>query len=261
MRPDTLFHRDGERFVPTEFTRGPWDPRAQHGGAPSALFAYVLERYDPGPAWFVVRLTVDLLRPVPLTPLAVAAKASRAGRKVQWIDASVFADDVEVARATALRMRTADVNVDDKVEASISLPRSPEESSNLRFGVRDQPGMWNTHELRVAHGSWMEAGPASIWFRLLCPVVDDEPPSPLQRVAACADFGSGIGSPVRFTQATAINAEVTMHLHRHPKGEWVGIESSGFAQPHGVGLAESRLYDEQGPIGRGAQSLLVDPIS
>src|SRR5262245_50096825 len=45
-----LFDRRGEMFVPTPLARGPWDPNALHGGAPSALFAFVLGRHDPGPA-------------------------------------------------------------------------------------------------------------------------------------------------------------------------------------------------------------------
>src|SRR3954468_13919314 len=35
---DALFIRSkGNAFEPTELTRGPWDPNAQHGGAPGAL--------------------------------------------------------------------------------------------------------------------------------------------------------------------------------------------------------------------------------
>ena len=34
-----LFERDGTRFVPTQLARGPWSPKALHGGAPAALFA------------------------------------------------------------------------------------------------------------------------------------------------------------------------------------------------------------------------------
>ena len=48
---------------------GPWSPKALHGGAPSALFATVCEPHDPGPAAFVARVTVELMRPVPLAPL------------------------------------------------------------------------------------------------------------------------------------------------------------------------------------------------
>lgn len=228
MPGDTaLFHRDGERFVPSELTRGPWDQHAQHGGAPSALFAYVLERYDPGPATFVARLTVELLRPVPLQPLRLAARTSRAGRKVQWVDAALFADEVEVARAAALRMRTEPVDVQDAVQPVVDAPPGPETVAPFDFGPRDHVGMWSTQELRIVSGTWMEPGPAAIWFRMTCAVVDDEPLTGLQRVAACADFGSGVGSPLRLTNATAINAEVTVHLHRHPAGEWVCVESAG----------------------------------
>jgi hypothetical protein len=79
------------------------------------------------------------------------------------------------------------------------------------------------------------------------------------RVAACADFGSGVGNAVRLTNAAAINPEVSIHVHRHPAGEWVCLESGAWAEAHGVGMAESRLYDEHGVIGRAVQSLLVEP--
>ena len=38
------------------------------------------------------------------------------------------------------------------------------------------------------------------------------------------------------------------------------LESGSWAQPHGVGIAESRLHDERGAIGHGLQSLLVEPV-
>jgi hypothetical protein len=113
----------------------------------------------------------------------------------------------------------------------------------------------------LVRGTWTEPGPGIAWLRLKCPVIDGEPVSPAMRVAAAADFGSGIGNAVRFTNANAINAELSIHLHRHPIGEWVCIESSAWVQPTGVGMAESRVHDEQGPLGRAVQSLLVEPAS
>jgi hypothetical protein len=85
--------------------------------------------------------------------------------------------------------------------------------------------------------------------------------SPCARAAACADFGSGVGNPLRFTRATGINADVTIALHRHPIGEWVCLESGSWVNPHGVGLAETRLHDDRGPIGRSVQMLLLEPTS
>src|SRR3954447_14521424 len=103
---DPLFRVDGEEIVPTELSRGPWDPNALHGGPTAALLARALERHDPGSASFVARLTVELLRPVPLAPLRVVARTGRAGRNVQALEGALFARDREVARATALPLRT-----------------------------------------------------------------------------------------------------------------------------------------------------------
>jgi hypothetical protein len=54
-----------------------------------------------------------------------------------------------------------------------------------------------------------------------------------------------------------INPELTVHLHRHPAGEWVLTDSVTRLNPAGVGLAESAMSDSSGPVGRAAQSLLI----
>jgi len=262
-RYGALFERDGDRYTPTPLTRGPWDPKAMHGGAPCALFAHVCESHDPGPAGFVARVTVELLRPVPLTPLTMRVRTIRPGRKVQWLEAAlVDNDDHEMTRATVLRLRSDDVDTSGSVCLNAQTPPPPDSGHppETVFGPGDV-GYWSAHEVRIVSGNWSEPGPGTAWFRLRCPVVAGEVLSPCARAAACADFGSGVGNPLRYTQATAINADVTVALHRHPIGEWVCLESGSWVHPHGVGLAETRLHDERGPIGRARQTLLVEPIS
>lgn len=255
-----LFERDGARYVPTQLARGPWSPKALHGGAPSALFATVCEAHDPGPAAFVARVTVELMRPVPLVPLQLRVRTIRPGRKVQWLEAALLDEkDHEVAHATVLRVRSDDVDTSGAVHPSCDVPPPPDAAIEERFPFGEGAvGFWNVHDVRLVAGSWTAPGPGTAWFRLRCPVVAGEPISPIARVAAAADFGSGIANPVRMTNAAAINPELTLHVHRHPVGEWVCLESGAWAQPHGVGLAETRLYDEHGVIGRSAQSLLVE---
>lgn len=258
-----LFERDGDRYVPTPLTRGPWDPRAMHGGAPSALFAHVCETHDPGPAGFVARLTVELLRPVPLTPLTLRVRTIRPGRKVQWLEAALLdAGEREVAGARVLRLRTEDVDTIGSVGIVADAPPPVDAGGDPPpfFGLGDV-GYWSANEVRIVGGNWMEPGPGTAWLRLRCPVVAGEALSPCTRVAAAADFGSGIGNPLRYTQATGINADITISLHRHPVGEWICLESGAWVQPHGVGLAETRLHDERGPIGHAAQSLLIESIT
>ena len=57
-------------------------------------------------------------------------------------------------------------------------------------------GFWNVHDVRLTRGNWLEPGPGVAWFRLRCPVVAGARISPIARVAAAADFGSGIGNAV-----------------------------------------------------------------
>jgi hypothetical protein len=48
-----------------------------------------------------------------------------------------------------------------------------------------------------------------------------------------------------------------VYLHRPPAGEWVCLDATTIPQPSGIGLADSALYDENGPIGRSLQSLVL----
>ncbi len=260
--PEHVFELDGDVARPTAFARGPWSAHAMHGGAPAALLARVVERHDPGPAAFVARLTIELLRPVPLAPLTTVARTTRPGRKVQWIEASLLADGVEVVRATALRLRT-----DGALGLPLPAPPSPEippPSASSPFAIEftsgADVGFWAAVDVRQAAGSWTEPGPGTVWFRLRVPIVAGEEISPLQRAAAAADFGNGVSAALPRGEYLFINPDLSIHLHRYPVGEWVGLDAVTRAEHAGVGLARATLHDEQGPLGVSLQSLLVDHL-
>src|SRR5258707_11431322 len=84
---------------------GPWDPGLQHGAAPSSLICWAVERLPSPVPMRVVRLTVDLMRPVPLAPLTIESAVLREGRKIQLVSVRLLAGGTEVVRATALRVR------------------------------------------------------------------------------------------------------------------------------------------------------------
>jgi len=96
------FVPDGERFVATESTRGPWSPAHQHGGPPAALLVRAMERLAGDDA-LLARMTFDYLRPVPIAPLTVHAEVTRAGAKVRRLQATLAtADGTVVVQASAL---------------------------------------------------------------------------------------------------------------------------------------------------------------
>jgi hypothetical protein len=258
---DAVWHLDGDLAVPSELARGPWSPDAQHGGAPSALLAGLLERFEPGQADFVARLGIDLLRPVPLTPLRVERSMIRPGRKVQIVQASLFSGDVEVVRATALRIRTVDEPYGDVVPSDLVDPLAPPgEIMPFPFVADRGRGFWNAMEVRTPVGAGEQVlGRAAVWFRLRVPMIAGEVPSPLQRVAACADFANGITLAGVGRGYTFVNPDLTIVVHRLPVGEWVALDASSFPEDVGIGVAESELHDERGRIGRALQTLVLDP--
>jgi hypothetical protein len=253
---EAIYLPDGpERVLPTELARGPWDPDAQHGGAPAALLARAAERADPA-GMTIVRLSYEFLRPVPLAPLDVRIRLLRPGRRVQLVGASLHAGEDEVARVTALRIRGDDVPAPPPaVEA---LPAGPEQGVLLEApSERPTSFAWNAMEIRFIAGSFWEVGPSSAWFRLRRPLVAGEDPSPLQRLAAAGDFGNGIATAVSWRTHVFINPDLTLYVERPPAGEWIGLDAQTRLNTSGSGVSDSVLFDEQGRVGRAQQGLYV----
>ena len=257
---ESLYTTDGDHVVPSVQTRGPWDPRHQHGGATAALLTRAVEAAEADAPMQVARLTFELMRPVPIEPLRVTTAVVRPGRKVQLVQASLHAGDVEVARATGLRIRVADLALPECLIDGPPTP-GPEAGRVTHFPGRtgEEIGFHRTAmDVRAVHGGFDGPGPATVWFRLRVPVVDDEAPSPVVRAAAAADFGNGISWVLPPDRFVFINPELTVHLSRPPEGEWICLQASTVPGFTGAGLAESALYDERGRIGRAVQALLLD---
>ena len=254
-----LFLRDGEKYVPTPLARGPWSADALHGGPPAALMARSIEQFEAQEPMFVARLTVELLRPVPLSPLRLVTRALRPGRKVQLIEAALHSDAREVARATGLRIRMSELALPDDLEMATIQVAGPEHGQPLAPALGSFLPGFHSHavEHRFIRGQLLTPGPATDWIRLKVPLLDGEEPSPLSRVCAASDFGNGI-SQVLSDAFTYINPDLTVYLHRYPVGEWVCLDAVTRVEAHGVGLAESLLLDRSGSIGRALQSLIVE---
>lgn len=254
---DAFYVPDGERFVPTELTRGPWDPDSQHAGPPSALIGRALERHEADGDRQVGRVTFEILRPIPIAPLAVSVRTLRGGRSVELLEAILSDERGEVVRANAWRLRTRPVELPDDLPREPA-PPGPEEGSERDFFPTGQElGYHTAIELRFLSGAFMEPGPARVWMRLGVPVVTGEEPTPLQRVLAAADSGNGVSAALDYRRFVFINTDLSVHLHRMPEGEWVLLDARTVPEPHGVGMAESALYDERGRIGRAVQTLMV----
>lgn len=253
----SFFTRRGDRFEPSELTRGPWDADSQHAGPPAALLGRAIERCGEPDGKQVGRVTYEILRPVPIAPLSVAVRIVRPGRSVELLEASLSGPDGELMRASAWRLMRRAVELDP---APLAEPpaHGPEDGKPGDFfptGV--DVGYHTAMEYRFVSGSFMEPGPAVTWMRMLHPLVEGEEPTPLQRVLIAADSGNGVSSALDYRRFLFINTDLSVHLHRLPETEWVCLDAVTRPEAAGVGMADTLLWDERGRIGRAAQTLLV----
>ena len=244
----------GGRWRASAHTTGPWDARSQHGGPPSALLGRAVERCGPREDAVVARVTVELLGAVPVGELEVQARVVRPGRSVELVEATMAAGGRDVARAYAWRvLRSRSDEVPDRHATPPPLPPAAPEPDRGAW----VDGYLSAVEWRFVRGEFAVPGPSAVWSRLRVPLVPGEEPSPLQRVLAVADSGNGVSSELDLREWLFINPELTVHLHREAVGEWVCLDATTAVSPGGAGLATSVLSDQQGPLGVGAQSLLV----
>jgi hypothetical protein len=255
--PDAFFAPEGDSFVPSELTRGPWDPDAQHAGPPAALIGRALERCGDPDGKQVGRVTFEILRPVPIEPLAVEARVARPGRSVELLEAELSREGEVLVRATAWRLRTQPVVLEPQPPADPPPPAPSTAAERDFFPTGMDAGYHTAMEYRFVEGEFLRPGPATVWMRMRHPLVEGEAPTPLQRVLVAADSGNGVSAALDWKRYLFINTDLSVHLHRMPGGEWVCLDARTFPDGDGVGLADTALYDEAGRIGRAAQTLLV----
>lgn len=258
---EAFYERDGDLFRATELTRGPWDPGAQHAGPPSALLGYAIEGLPEAGDFQVGRVTFEILRSVPIAPVRVEARVARPGRRVQMFEADLSdADGEPLMRARGWRIRTAKLELPGEalVASQPPPPPPPEEGADAGFFPTGQEhGYHSAMEIRFVAGGFMEPGPATAWLRMRQPLVAGEEPTPLQRALVAADVGNGISAALDFHRFLFINVDLSVHLERMPKGEWIGVDAATLPRPKGVGTAESTLFDGDGRVGRALQTLLI----
>ena len=255
---EAVFRVEENRVLASEHAAGPWDARMQHGGAPSSLVVWAAERIPTLQPMRVARLTIDLMRPVPVAPLTIESRVLREGRKIQLCEVRLLAEGVEVARATVLKIRIQPVEFPGGTvtEMPLDVP-GPEAGRNDEAGNSSKFIQGLT--LRAVRGGFLQPGPGAIWFRANRPIVEGAAISQAMRTVLAADCSNGVSAVLDFTKWSFINADLTVTLARQPVGDWILLNAEMTLGPDGAGLAVSRLGDVQGYFGRAVQCLVVEP--
>jgi hypothetical protein len=219
------------------------------------------------------RFTTDLVRPVPIgTPLRIDHEVVREGKKIQVVEQRLRSgDDVEHARTTVLRLRDEDVSAHPSVPPSTTderpaadLPR-PEGLKSLRQlaleagGEGPGAGMIGAIDMRRVRRQDRDTG-MFWWLRLDADVVAGEPTNPSARMTFAFDFANLIGIEPKISDVTLINPDVSAHVLRAPRGEWICVTGDTRFEPAlGRGVSVATLSDLDGPFAVATTSQLVQP--
>jgi hypothetical protein len=255
--PTSFFRPDGDSYQPTELTRGPWDNGFQHGGPPCALLAREAERFGEDSAqFFLSRLTIDYLKPVPLGKLALVATPLKWGSRAQRLELKLLHEGTELVRGVALRLRRRSLNAVSGRPPALDPPDGVPEFQFPFF--QHEVAYHRAIEGRYLRGKWGDTR-VTVWARVRVPLVEGEVPTGLQRAVILADAESGFCPPLDVKRFTFVNPDLNLHFEREPEGEWLGLETVSTTSPLGVGLSQSLLHDRSGPFGRASQALWVEP--
>ena len=263
-----------DRVVPTLRTQSTWDPATQQGPPVCGLLGWAVTDVPSLAPMQLVRLTTDLWRPVPLRPLRVVREVRREGRRVQVVDVGLIDGDVEVAHATALRVRRQDgewpdatdhpdrppdapppvpavIAAGEPVGSPFTDPKVPADAQGAGF-LRSIDGV--RHDGATGRGD-----PVVLWARMRQSLIAGEATPPSANAAWASDFASGLASYLDPRHWTYINPDVNLHLLREPVGEWIAIAGLTWAGDHGIGHGRARLYDLAGFVGSATAAQIVSP--
>ncbi|HEX7305224.1 thioesterase family protein [Lentzea sp.] len=240
-----------DAFRSTSHTVGPWGPDSQHLGPPSALLVRALLALRPS----LSRVTFEVLGPVPVADLEVSTSVERPGRSVELLSAALSCEGRVALTARAWHM----VGSDTTAVAGGTGKALPPPGSAAPMEIPDHwgGGYLAAVEWLSLSGGIFTPGDARVWARPRVAVVEGFETSPVERLFAVVDSASGVSSRVDIRKWYAINTDLTVHLHRQPSGEWIGMDARTTIGPDGVGVATSEVHDADGPVGTSAQALFV----
>jgi len=254
---DAVFRIDGNQVITSPHAAGPWHPTMQHGSPPSALVTYLAEAMPTPQRMQIARLTVDLLRPVPVAPLTFETEVLRQGRKIQLCGVRLLANGVVVVSATVLKIRIDPQRLPEEIEhPPIDVP-APDACPPLDISHTRNPFVGGM-SLRKVRGGFGSLGPGATWYRADRPMIEGQPTSQAMRAVIAADFSNATSAVLDFRHWTFINADLNVHFARQPVGDWILLNSEMWLGPDGAGIASSKLCDVHGYFGRAIQNLVIE---
>ena len=252
----SYFRQEGDLFIGNDAARGPWSEQHCHAGPVAALTVRAAEHLFPAP-FQILRITLDLLRPVPIDGITVTAQALRKSRSVAAAEVAVQ----DRAGKTCVPGHTMHLISQDigAVPSPVEPASEFDTAEPLAFPLaraQDLPCFTDFTDIRYPPGQGPGVGPKTVWMRFPG-IVDGETPSAFQKLCPLADSSNGISGNAPLKDFTFLNTDLTIAMHRPMEGDWLASQARSHWQPTGNGLADAVLSDRIGPVAQALQTLIL----
>ena len=263
--PKAYFTRTGPHtFAPSSHTSGAWSESEQHISPMGGLIVHELEAHAaardghsrPSGSLAISRLSMDILGVLPVEEFDVHVEVVRPGRTVELLEATVTSGDRPAVRARAWRLATGDT----QEVAGGEGPALPAPQTLQPWPMTSLwPGGYIA-SLDVRPTTPPAPGRATAWVHTPLQLLAGEQSSDLARFIALVDTANGIAVRRSPQEWMFPNVDLTIHLHRQPAGDWVGLDTTVIFGAAGHGLTSTVLHDSLGPVGRAEQALTIRPL-
>jgi hypothetical protein len=261
--PTSFFVADGDSVVPTQLAASPWGP-VLHGRMSGGLAARAAQQaLTEDPDLICTRLTIDMFKSAPLTPMQVSTKTVRSGRRIKVLEVTVEQNGVAIGQGKFVLLRRSEQPEGTFRETPGWAAQAPGQlgpPDRSMFSGLD--GATAGHRWTAPHQSWRVSGSsgpqsAGTWVRDVVPLVDGEPLTPIIRLGLAGDLASGEAN-ASDRGLHFINADYTVYLGRELQGEYIGLQPYGHVSDRGVAVGQCIVHDERGPVGFIATTALAN---
>ncbi|PWI05549.1 thioesterase [Streptomyces sp. NWU339] len=249
---------DDHRYKPTTHAGGAWDPDEQHFSPLGGLVVHAIDRHraaGPDNGLILSRISYDILGRLALDECEIQVETIRPGRTIELLEAVVRIAGRPVVRARAWLL----AGLDTTAVAGSPVDRLTPPESLTAWPMSDVWAGGYVTSLDVRPVAPPQPGRTTAWLSTPLDLVAGEPVSPLASYLALVDTANGIAARQPPTAWMFPNVDLTIHLHRQPRGIWTGLDTTVSFGPSGQGLTSTVLHDVDGPVGQAQQILTVRP--
>ena len=248
-------------YRPTEHAQGAWNEHEQHMAPATGVLTRELNQFCPQRNMRIARISLDILGLIPLDDFTIHTRCIRPGKTIELIEAVMSSGGRDCIIARAWRLMTQDTSA----IAGLEDPPAKHQPDTLPVwdDMKGWPGGF-IESVRLVSEPDRRAGRGMVWITNDIDMIEGEPTDDMVHLLGMVDTANGVvprlGLGLSKLEWMFPNTDLQIHMHRAPKGRWLGIEAVQQYGDDGIGLTSAVLHDIYGPFGRSEQILTIRPM-